>query len=109
MDNNGYTKKMSDHYYDNKRSNSIYASSYNDNDAISILRCAIRAADKNTTISGLYHQNVPISNIQYEEWGVVIQNEQILIDRKINSVRKVYLTNSKYRVGWILDSDLHFG
>ena len=97
---------------ESRRRNSIYSGSYVDNDAISILRNAIRTADKNSTGSW-FDQNVVRSsaaltvNLENDEWGVVIQNEQILIDRKVNTVRKVYLTNSKYRVGWVLDCDLN--
>lgn len=91
-----------------ERSNSIYNNSYSDNDTISILREAIRSAERNSNVSGFwFDQQIRSSVMQNDEWGVVIQTEQILIDRKINSVRKVYLTNSKYRVGWIIDCDLN--
>lgn len=94
---------------ESKRRNSIYSGSYVDNDAISILRSAIRSADKSSS-SVWFETNISssrASNLEYDEWGAVIQNEQILIDRKVNTVRKVYLTNSKYRVGWVVDCDLN--
>ena len=94
---------------ESRRRNSIYSGSYVDNDALSILRNAIRAADKNSSGSW-FDQNVErlsTINLENDVCGAVIQNEQILIDRKVHTVRKAYLTSNKYRVGWVLDCDLN--
>lgn len=36
----------------------------------------------------------------------IVENEQILIDRKITRVRRVYSVQTPYKVGWIVDSDV---
>lgn len=48
--------------------------------------------------------NKSIDNEVYD--GTDVQIEQVLINRRVVKVRRVYLVNSKYRIGWIVDSDV---
>lgn len=38
--------------------------------------------------------------------GATTQTEQILIKRKIKTIRKVYITEGKYKIGWVVDCDV---
>lgn len=38
--------------------------------------------------------------------GAVVHFEQVLINRKVKKVRKVYLLEGNYKVGWIVDRDV---
>ena len=38
--------------------------------------------------------------------GAATQTEQILIKRKIKTIRKVYIADGKYKVGWVVDCDV---
>lgn len=76
--------------------NSIFSSSKNS--AISVLRQKIKAANKDINALDDYDPYLPAE----------ISKAQILINRKPVTVRKVYLTNSNYKIGWVVDYDLSY-
>lgn len=39
-------------------------------------------------------------------YGAVVQQEQILVNKKSRNVRKVYMSDHRYKIGWVVDWDL---
>lgn len=46
------------------------------------------------------------SDYDPNSFGVEISTEQVLIQKKTYIVRRAYLINHKYRIGWVVDADL---
>lgn len=79
----------------NKR-NSIYGAS--SNSVLEIMKKKIKEAERQDQLP--YYD--PATS------GCMFQSEQVLLNRKIKRIRKVYMIDDKYKVGWVVDSDMPF-
>ncbi len=87
---------MSDASSRNRR-NSVYNNSKNS--VISTLRAKIKSATDGKYSADSFDPMIP---------GCIVEREQILLNKKIKNVRKVYMLDNKYKIGWIVDSDITF-
>ncbi|RYG66667.1 hypothetical protein EON64_09225, partial [archaeon] len=74
--------------------NSIYGSS--SNDAITTLRKKIKSIEM---------QKEPSLGFELVDREVEVCQEQVLFRKQARTVRRVYLRDHKYKIGWIADSD----
>eukprot|EP01038_Epipyxis_sp_PR26KG_P006360 gene6360-8760_t len=68
---------------------------------VSAIRAKIKSAESNRNSMDCFNSD-PFS------YGAEFQTEQILINRKAKTVRKVYMRNNKYKIGWIVDADISY-
>ncbi len=89
-----YTDMTDTNRTNRTRRHSVYHNSKNN--ILNSLRTKIKSADSGNNSDGFDPMNP----------GCMIQREQILINKKVKNIRRVYMIDGKYKIGWVVDSDI---
>ena len=48
-----------------------------------------------------------IDMIDPERFGAIVHQEQILVNKKTRTIRKAYMIDHRYKIGWVVDWDIN--